>query len=356
MRVDLNWMMMRMMLYLNDVEISLKKKTTVLNKGLLNFKKMTNLNKLTQNEGPFINTVQFHPTSTVALVAGSSGNSTIFQVDGKNNPILQILKFEKFPIRCARFSQDGNSFLVGSHKYSYYYVYDMIQGKSIRIPSHHLTGQTNMKKFELSPDGKLIAVVGKFGNIHLLNAKSKEWIDTLKINCEVMDICFTVDGLKLYSFGDNGEIYVWDMNSRLCIHRFTDEGCFKGTTIAISPNNQLLACGSGSGIVNIYQTATALENRNPQPMKTIFNLITPVSSLDFNSTSELLAMSSGDKENAAKLLHFPSLTVFKNFPVVRTSQIGLVKSQAFSPNSGFIAYGNSANSALLYRLKHFGNY
>lgn len=53
----------------------------------------------------------------------------------------------------------------------------------------------------MSPDGRLIAVVGKFGHIHLLNARTKEWIDSLKMNGEVTDFCFNNDGSRLYSHG-----------------------------------------------------------------------------------------------------------------------------------------------------------
>lgn len=52
----------------------------VLTKGTLKIDKMLDLNKETKVEGPFINSVEFHPTSTVALVAGQSGIASIIQV------------------------------------------------------------------------------------------------------------------------------------------------------------------------------------------------------------------------------------------------------------------------------------
>ena len=51
-----------------------------LTKGMLKIERMEDLNKETNVEGPLINAVEFHPTSTVALVAGSSGVASIIQV------------------------------------------------------------------------------------------------------------------------------------------------------------------------------------------------------------------------------------------------------------------------------------
>lgn len=55
----------------------------------------------------------------------------------------------------------------------------------------------------MSPDGKLIAACGKFGDIHLFTAKSKEWITLLKMNGTVNDLTFSNDSKRLYSYGGN---------------------------------------------------------------------------------------------------------------------------------------------------------
>lgn len=55
-------------------------KKSRLTKGTLKIDKMVDLNKETKIEGPLINAVEFHPTSTVAMVAGQSGVVSIIQV------------------------------------------------------------------------------------------------------------------------------------------------------------------------------------------------------------------------------------------------------------------------------------
>lgn len=63
------------------------------------------------------------------------------------------------------------------------------------------------------------------------------------MNGTVESVAFNNDGSRLFSVGDEGEVYVWDMNRRQCIHRFVDEGCIQGTSLAVSTNSQYLAVG-----------------------------------------------------------------------------------------------------------------
>lgn len=57
-----------------------------------------------------------------------------FQIDGKINAKIQSVYFVNFPIYAAHFTLSGNEFLVGSSLHGYYYSYDMMSGKIVRIP------------------------------------------------------------------------------------------------------------------------------------------------------------------------------------------------------------------------------
>lgn len=195
-----------------------------LTKDVIQIKRLASLNCSTRAEGPIITTVRFHPTTNVALLAGLGCRASLIQVDGSGNNKLACVHFDKFPVKCARFAQNGNEFIVGSNLQSHFYVYDMLHGSSVKIPVHHNTGQSNMSKFEMSPDGKFIAVAGRFGQIHLLTANSKEWVGTLAMNGEVHALCFGVDPNILYTYGDQGEVYVWNIGARRLLHKFRDEG------------------------------------------------------------------------------------------------------------------------------------
>ncbi len=101
---------------------------------------------------------------------------------------------------------------------------------------------------------------------------------------------------------DDGEVYVWDMATRDCLHHFTDDGCFRGTAVAASRDDKYIATGSYSGVVNLYNASSILSNPRPTPVKAFMNLTTPCTSLVFNSTSEILSIASDFKEGALKLV------------------------------------------------------
>lgn len=148
---------------------------------------------------------------------------------------------------------------------------------------------------------------------------------------------------------------MWDLNSRLCVHRAIDDGCISSTSIAVSPSGQFLATGSKQGVVNIYETNEILRERIPKPSKIVKNLDTAITSVKFNSTCEILSMASEHKENAFRMVHLPSFNVFSNFPTQRSTIYNALAID-FSPNSGFLGVSNNKNCAHLYRLKHYGNY
>jgi len=148
---------------------------------------------------------------------------------------------------------------------------------------------------------------------------------------------------------------VWDINTRTCINRAIDDGCLSCASLDISPSGQFVATGSVQGVVNIYDMKKVLEERSPTPLKIVMNLVTSVTCLKFNPTSEILSAASVDKHNAFKMLHIPSFTVFSNFPTFQTN-IGMSQMISYSPASGYLSIANRTGSALLYRLKHYGNY
>ena len=81
------------------------------------------------------------------------------------------------------------------------------------------------------------------------------------MNGSVTDVAFTPNSRHLLSTGSDGQVYVWDLNTRDCIHRFIDDGCVKGTSLVVSPNGRHIACGSDSGIVNLSIVTHRVSNK-----------------------------------------------------------------------------------------------
>ncbi|XP_042529942.1 U3 small nucleolar RNA-associated protein 18 homolog [Dipodomys spectabilis] len=303
-----------------------------------------------------ISSVQFHPCAQVVMVAGLDNSISLFQVDGKTNPKIQSIYLDRFPIYKACFTANGEEVLATSVHSKVLYVYDMLAGKL--VPVHQVRGlkEKVVRRFEISPDGSFLLINGIAGYSHLLSMKTKELIGSMKINGRVSACTFSSDSKKIYTSSGDGEVYIWDVNSRRCLNRFVDEGNLCALSIATSRNGQYIACGSSSGVVNIYNQDSCLQETNPKPIKAIMNLVTGVTSLTFNPTTEILAIASRKMKEAVRLVHLPSCTVFSNFPVVKKKTISRAQTMDFSPRSGYFAIGNEKGKALMYRLHHYSDF
>jgi len=302
-----------------------------------------------------LKSVEFHKTAQILLTAGMDQTLRLFQVDGLNNPCIQSIFLDTFPIHTAHFSHDGQQVILGS-RHSAFFYFDMIAGKLVNVPRIKALDGCSMGHFDVSPDGKFLAFMGRYGSIHFLTAQSKEWVGSVKMNGDVSAIAYNSDGSKLFSHGTAGEVYVWDVRQRSCCHKFTDEGCaLRGTSITVSPGDQFLATGSETGFVNIYDMETCLHSAAPKPLKAVDNLTTSCTFTKFNATAEILAIASDSQDAAMKLVHVPSLTVFSNFPG-RLQSMHNPTCADWSLNSGYLAVGNNKGQALQYRLKHYSNY
>ncbi|XP_043857324.1 U3 small nucleolar RNA-associated protein 18 homolog [Dromiciops gliroides] len=324
-------------------------------RGILQMKSCLNANAERPSSAK-ISSVQFHPRAQVIMVAGLDNAVSLFQVDGETNPKIQSIYLEQFPVYRARFSANGEEVLATSNLSKILYVYDMMGGNV--IPVHQVRGlkEKYVRNFEVSPDGSFLLLNGSSGYFHLLSMKTKELIGSMKINGKAAASAFSSDSTKIYASSVDGEIYIWDVNTRKCLNKFTDEGCLRGLSIAVSRNGQYVACGSSSGVVNIYNQDTCLRETNPKPIKAIMNLVTGATSMAFNPTTEILAIASSEANEAARLVHLPSCTVFLNFPMNRIKQIFLTQTLDFSPRSGYFALGNNKGKALLYRLHHYSDF
>ncbi|MEQ2307550.1 hypothetical protein AMECASPLE_019436, partial [Ameca splendens] len=195
-----------------------------------------------------------------------------------------------------------------------------------------------------------------FSWISASSVQTNEVVCSMKINGDVSGVAFSRDGSKVFVNSEEGEVYVWDTRSSRCLHRFTDDGCVKGTSIAASLNGRYLACGSQAGVVNIYSQEACLNSSNPKPLRAVMNLLTSATSLRFNPTSEILAIASRVEDEAVRLVHLSSLTVFSNFPIAKRKVAYRASCLDFSPHSGFFSLANNKGHAPLFRLLHYKDF
>ena len=87
----------------------------------------------------------------------------------------------------------------------------------------------------------------------------------------------------------------------------------KGTALGVSPDETRLACGSDSGIVNLYEFSNG-DASQLKLIKSLENLTTWIKSIRFNSTSELMGVSGNQKDNHFRILHLGTNRVYSNWP------------------------------------------
>ncbi|XP_022222049.2 U3 small nucleolar RNA-associated protein 18 homolog [Drosophila obscura] len=328
-----------------------KAKRRELRPKTLNFKRVKDLNRATYCEG-FVTSVQFHPSSTAALVAGENSLATIYTVDGQKNEKLHSMRFKNYPLLCSRIAPCGTKAFFGSVR-SHFYAYDLLEAKETKL---FLPGDIrSMHRFEVSPCGKYIAVAGKFGAVHLLTANTNELLHSFKQEGAVRGLAWTADSKRVLCCGSSCNVNILSLRQNIIEHYFIDDGCINGQCVQLAPNQRLLATGSNEGVVNVYDYESVFASKTPMPEKRFMNLRTAITDLQFNHSSELLALSSNLAPNAVKLAHFPSATVYSNFPD-QNDNVAIVNTMAFSPHSSFLAFATKGKRVPLFRLKYFKGY
>lgn len=103
--------------------------------------------------------------------------------------------------------------------------------------------EKSWENFSLSPCGRYVAFAGTNGHIVLVSYKTKQQIGSLRMNDRVECLDWSADGDYLYSSGNDGIVYQWDIGQRECIHKWVDDGSLGTTALAVSPNEKYYATG-----------------------------------------------------------------------------------------------------------------
>jgi len=302
-----------------DEETKYSRQLNHLSIGKLDIVRVEDLNT-ERKEGAIIRSVDFHPTSSVGLVAGNSCVS-LYQVNGTSNPLIQDIDFDNFPIRKATFSASGDEIYVSSGLMSHFYCYDMTKGKVRKVHLNLPKGQQTIRSIIPSPNDKELMAVGHEG-VYLLSKTSKEVIHEWTLSGQVRGATFNQDGTEVFMLIESGEVYRFGTRSGVhqCHEKFRNPADFDTTCLAVSP--KYVACGTRSGYVSIFDNQHSETNAGTferHPLGEIKNLVTPITSIKINSSQEIMAIASSDTENAIRLVHLPTRKTFAHFPPVNSN-------------------------------------
>jgi len=297
-----------------------------------------------------VQTIDFHPNSDLMLTGAYDRMIKIFSINQNERfhrdrikPLKSIFT-EGLPISKAQFLPQYNQVFASGLK-KYMLAVDLEKENVEKISSHLFASKFNKKIERFSANDEYITLLSDEGYIVVLSAKTKQYLFELKMNEKCLDAKFSGQN-QLFSVGEGGRIYQWDLRNRKIINCFNDVGSSVTNTIDIS--GKMLATGSSCGIVNLYEMAgTELTH-----VKEIQNLTTSVNNCRFNANSEIMALSTRWKKNGIRLFNVKEKKVYKNWPNLKTN-VNFITTLEVSRDNKFLAIGNDLGSVHLYNFVHY---
>ncbi|NER36138.1 MAG: hypothetical protein F6J93_19495 [Oscillatoria sp. SIO1A7] len=185
-----------------------------------------------------------------------------------------------------------------------------------------------------SPDSRIIAcALGE--NIAIWQSSNGEEVRTLNANCPVTAIAF-IDGQTLTSGDASGAIKTWQPftgDSRLLAQHSAAI-----TSLAISPNGQILATGSEDNAIQLWQLNSG------EALRTLSGHSSGICSVAISPDGRSLASGSSDK--TIKLWQLDTGEEM----LTLQGHLGAVKSVAISPDGETLASGSSDKTIKLWNL------
>lgn len=317
-----------------------------------------------------IQSLSFHKSQPLLLTGGFDRTLRIYHIDGRLNNLVTSLHLKDSPIYSCHFlplvTKDNKNLIYASGRRRYMNRWDLNTGEVEKISRMygHEKFQKSMEYFKISPKGNYIGMVGSSGYCNILNGLTGQFLTCFKIEGTIIDFEISNDEKVIIIINTMGEVWEFDFdtsesnttsNNRL-IARWQDESGVGITKLKLGgPKNQWLAIGTNNGIVNIYDRTYSNRTSGTnirKPMKTVENLITTISCLQFSPDGQLLVIASRGKRDALRLVHLPSGSVYLNWPTSGTP-LGKVTAVTFLPNNQLLAIGNEAGKVTLWRLTHY---
>lgn len=323
-----------------------------------------------------ITSLSFHPEYPVLLSSGPASTLYLHHIDSTAqptpHPLLTSVHIRHTPLQRSEFLYPQGDKIVFAGRRRYFHIWDLPSGVIQKVSQVYgqKDEQKSMEKFELSPCGRYIALVGTSkkggGIVNVLDASTTQWIAAMRIEGinGVADFAWWSNGDGLTVVSKGGEVAEWSVQTRSYVARWIDEG-FAPTVLTLGgPNgpaalggDRWVVIGSQSGIINIYDRRSFMNSKNqveiperPTPKKSFEQFTKATSHLTISPDGQLLAFSSFWKKDALRLVHLPSCTVYRNWPTDKTP-LGKITAVAFGRGSDMLAVANEAGKIRLWEIR-----
>ncbi|PYI19788.1 WD40 repeat-like protein [Aspergillus violaceofuscus CBS 115571] len=334
-----------------------------------------------------IDSLSFHPHYPLLLSSGQAATLFLHHISPSAlapNPLLTSFHIRHTPLHTSAFHLPSGNRIFASGRRRYFHIWDLETGKVDKVngTADRKEEQKTMERLKLSPCGRFVGLVGSArkggGLINILDSNTAQWIAQVRVDGRggVSDFAWWSDGEGMTVVSKSGEVSEWDGRVNRVVARWIDAGAVGTTVLSLggrSGRTQLggdrwVAIGSSSGIVNVYdrrewaaayataaasnedETSQSFIPRNPEPVRVLDQLTTPISHLVFAPDGQFFVMASRWKRDALRIVHLPSCTVYRNWPTSNTP-FGRISAVAISPNSEQLAVGNEQGRIRLWEIR-----
>lgn len=298
-----------------------------------------------------VQSLAFHSTRPLLVTGGFDRTLRIYHIDGRTNEFVTSLFLKNSPITTCAFSKDV-VYAAGRRRYLNKWNTTSGQVEKISRMYGREQFQKSMEYFKVSLQGTWICMVGSSGWCNFLNGETGQWVQGFKVEGTLVDFEISRDESFLVAVNSAGTIWEYDIALGNVVRKWDDDGAIGITKLKLGgPKDRWMAVGSNNGIVNLYDRNT-FASGPPKPYKTVENLVTSISSLEYSPDGQLLSIALRAKRDAFRLVHVAQGSVYSNWPTSGTP-LGKVTSVAFSPDNQMLAVGNEAGKVTLWNLTHY---
>src|SRR5690606_18603741 len=144
--------------------------------------------------------------------------------------------------------------------------------------------------------------------------------EVLKPAVKINAIALSPDGRYLAGAGDNGSLYIWDVNKSLAMKEVPNIGN-PLTAVEFDPTSRIIVTGDNRGVVKLY------DNLAGMVVRVLSGHTSGIEQIRYNHAGTFMATASKDK--TVRLWNIPNL---KEQPIVLSDHKDWVWSATFSPD------------------------